>query len=78
MPALVVLTAAVAAQLLLLRLERTPASLVATGATLLAVALGLWQIKLMPYALWLSAVPIGVLVGRLQGDPRTMPLALRD
>lgn len=77
LPALVVLVAAVAAQLALLRLERSPACLVATAATLLAVVLGLWQIKLMPYALWLSAVPIGVLVGRLQADPRTMPHALR-
>lgn len=77
LPALIVLVAGAAAQLALLRLERTPAALVATGATLLAMILGLWQIKLTPYALWLGAVPIGVLVARLQADPRTMPLALR-
>jgi hypothetical protein len=76
-PALVVLAAGVAAQFALLHLQRTPAALLATAATLLAVVLGLWQIKLAPYALWLCVVPIGVLVGRLQADPRTMPLALR-
>jgi len=76
-PAFVVLIAGVAAQLALLHIERTPAALVATATTLLATLLGLWQIKLMPYALWLAAVPIGVLVARLQANPLTTAHALR-
>ena len=76
-PTLIVLIAGLAAQLALLHLERSPAMLFATTATVLAVLLGSWQIKLTPYAAWLCVVPIGVLTARLRADPRTMPLALR-
>lgn len=76
-PTLVVLIAGLAAQLTLLYLERSPAMLFAAAATLLAVVLGCWQIKLTPYAAWMCVVPIGVLTARLRADPRTMPLALR-
>lgn len=76
-PTVIVLLAGLAAQLALLVLVRTPATMIATATTLLAVLLGFWQIKLTPYAAWLCAVPIGVLTARLRADPRTLPLALR-
>ena len=76
-PALVVMIAGTAAQAALLYRDRSQAALLAMLATSLAVILGLWQIKLMPYALWLCVLPIGVLVAELRADPQTMAHALR-
>jgi len=77
LPAFVVLAAGLAAQLLLLHRTRTVSVAFAAAATVLAVMLGLWQIKLMPYALWLCIMPIATLASELRADPRTTSHALR-
>lgn len=52
-----------------------PALLLATLA--LAVALGLWQIKLIPYATFLAVVPTAVVIAKLQPPAGLSPVAWR-
>lgn len=77
LPQLVVIAAGVIAHLMLARSARTTTTMFGCAGTLLAVLLGLWQIKLMPYAVWLSIMPIAVLTAQALRDPQRRTLALR-
>ena len=44
---------------------------------MLAAVLGCWQIKLMPYACWLAAVPLAVLAAGLRGTASLSPAVVR-
>jgi hypothetical protein len=65
----VFICAAVMAQLALWRRQRDTASGLMAAVVALAAVLGCWQIKLLPYACWLAAVPIGVWAAGLRGTP---------
>ncbi len=65
------------AHLVLAYRERTLAVGLGAAGTLLAAMLGLWQIKLMPYAAWLAVMPMAVLAAKLRAEPRTTSYALR-
>lgn len=74
---IIFLAAGVAAHLVLVYRERTIAVGLGAVGTLLATLLGLWQIKLMPYAAWLAVMPMAVLAAKLRASPQTTSYALR-
>jgi hypothetical protein len=79
-PALAAVTfvfAGAAAQVALWRQKRNVSSALATTFVVLAVALGCWQIKLLPYASWLAAVPLGIWATGLRGTASVSPLLVR-
>lgn len=76
-PQLVMIAAGVAAHIALAYRDRSLSGILAASATLLAAALGLWQIKLMPYAIWLCVMPVAILLARLALAAATRSLALR-
>jgi hypothetical protein len=55
------------AQILLWNAERNVGMGLAAAFVLLASALGCWQLRLLPYAGWLAAVPLAVWAARLPG-----------
>jgi hypothetical protein len=57
--------AGAAAQVALWRRQPHAATSLATAIVVLGVALGFWQIKLMPYASWLAALPLALYVAQL-------------
>lgn len=61
------LCAGVAAQVALMRKRPDVGTGLATAFTMLAACLGLWQLKLLPYACWLAALPIAVWAAGLKG-----------
>jgi hypothetical protein len=63
----VFLFAGAGAQIALWRRRCDAASTLATGIVLLAVALGCWQMKLVPYATWLTLLPLAVFCAGLAG-----------
>src|SRR5262249_7816162 len=65
--AVVFIFAGVAAQLVLWR--RQPDADISPAAVImvLAIALGCWQLRLLPYAAWLAALPLSVWAARLPG-----------
>ena len=69
--------AGVVAQLALWRRQRDTRSGLAAAFVMLAAALGCWQIKLMPYACWLAAVPLAVWAAGLRGTASLSPAVVR-
>ena len=65
--AMIFVLAGAAAQLELWRRRRDTSTGLAATFVLLAAALGFWQIKLLPYASWLAALPIAVWAAGLRG-----------
>jgi hypothetical protein len=55
------------AQIVLWNTERNVGMGLAAAFVVLASALGCWQLKLLPYAGWLAAVPLAVWAARLPG-----------
>ena len=55
------------AQIVLWNTERNVGMGLAAGFVLLASALGCWQLRLLPYAGWLAAVPLAIWATRLPG-----------
>src|SRR5581483_9934580 len=66
--AMLFVLAGAAAQVALWRRRRDMATGLMAAFVVLAAALGFWQIKLLPYASWLAAVPLGIWAS---GLPRT-------
>jgi len=67
----------VAAQVTLWRRRRDASTGLAAAFVALAVGLGCWQIKLLPYASWLAAVPLGIWAAGLRGTGPISPLLAR-
>ena len=59
--------AGVVAQIVLWNTKRNAGMGLAAAFTLLASALGCWQLRLLPYAAWLAAVPLATWAARLPG-----------
>src|SRR5581483_6249792 len=60
--------AGTAAQITLWRRQRDAGNALGAAFVTLAAVLGCWQIKLLPYACWLAAVPIAVWAAGLPGS----------
>jgi hypothetical protein len=71
------LVAGAAAQIALWRKTRDTQSRLFAAFVVLASVLGCWQIKLMPYAAWLAALPLAVWAARLGGTASLSPLVVR-
>jgi hypothetical protein len=71
------LLAGAAAQVALWRRRPDTGSGLAAAFVVLAAALGCWQIKLMPYACWLAAVPLAVWAAGLRGTATLSPAVVR-
>lgn len=71
------LGAGAAAQVALWVKQPDTSRALATAFVVLAVALGLWQVKLLPYAFWLAAVPIAVWSAGLGGTGSLSPAVVR-
>ncbi len=69
--------AGVVAQFALWRRQRDTRNGLAAAFVMLAAALGCWQIKLMPYACWLAAVPLAVWAAGLRGTTSLSPAVMR-
>jgi len=69
--------AGVAAQVALWRRRRDTSTGLAAAFVVLAAGLGFWQIKLLPYASWLAAVPLGIWAAGLRGTGPISPLLAR-
>ena len=69
--------AGAAAQIALWLQRRDMRSGLAAAFVVLAVLLGCWQIKLMPYASWLAAVPLAVWAAGLRGSATPSPSVVR-
>jgi Dolichyl-phosphate-mannose-protein mannosyltransferase len=65
------------AQIALWHRQRDTRSGLAAAIVVLAVVLGCWQIKLMPYACWLAAVPLAVWAAGLRGTASLSPAVVR-
>jgi hypothetical protein len=61
--------AGVAAQYVLWRRQPDAGMGVAAAFTALAACLGCWQLRFLPYAAWLAAVPLAVWAAKLPGTP---------
>lgn len=61
------MVAGLVAQVMIWRAERDAPSALGLAMVALAALLGCWQIKLMPYAMWLVVVPLAVACARLEG-----------
>jgi hypothetical protein len=71
------LLAGAAAQIALWRRQPDAHSALAAAFVVLAAVLGCWQIKLMPYACWLAAVPLAVWAAGLSGTATLSPAVVR-
>jgi hypothetical protein len=71
------LSAGAAAQIALWRRHRDAQSGLYAVFVVLAALLGGWQIKLMPYAVWLAALPLAVWAARLNGTSSLSPMVVR-
>ena len=71
------LIAGTAAQVALWRRHRDVQSGLYAAFVVLAAVLGGWQIKLMPYAVWLAALPLAVWAARLRGTASLSPTVIR-
>ena len=60
--------AGTAAQIVLWNARRNVGMGLAAAFALLATALGCWQLRLLPYAGWLAAVPLAIWAARLPGS----------
>jgi hypothetical protein len=69
--------AGAAAQVALWRRKRDASTALAAAFVILAALLGCWQIKLLPYASWLAAVPLGIWAAGLHGTASISPLLAR-
>jgi hypothetical protein len=68
-------TAGAAAQLALFRDRKDTMTGFSTGIVMLAVALGCWQVRLMPYASWLVVSPLAIWCAHLRGKASFSPAA---
>ena len=57
---------------------RPPVQGLAAAFVVLAAVLGCWQIKLMPYACWLAAVPLAVWAAGRRGTATLSPAVTRS
>ena len=71
------LLAGAAAQIALWRRQPDTRTALAAAFVVLAAVLGCWQIKLMPYACWLAAVPLAVWAAGLSGTATLSPTVVR-
>ena len=69
--------AGAAAQVALWRRQPDTRTGLAAAIVVLAAVLGCWQIKLMPYACWLAAVPLAVWAAGLRGTAALSPAVVR-
>ena len=69
--------AGVMAQAALWRERRDPSDRLAAIVVAVAFPLALWQLKFLPYACWLAAVPIAVWAARLNGRASLSPSIIR-
>ena len=69
--------AGAAAQIALWRRQPDTRTGLAAAFVVLAAVLGCWQIKLMPYACWLAAVPLAVWAAGLRGTATLSPAVVR-
>ncbi len=69
--------AGAAAQIALWRQRPDARTALAAAFVALAAVLGCWQIKLMPYAAWLAAVPLAVWAAGLGGTASLSPAVMR-
>lgn len=69
--------AGAAAQVVLWRRQRCASTALAAAFVVLAALLGCWQVKLLPYASWLAALPLGIWAAGLRGTGSISPLLAR-
>jgi hypothetical protein len=69
--------AGVAAQLALWRKQPNASTGLSAAFVILAAALGFWQLKLLPYACWLSAMPLAIWAAQLTGTATLSPAIVR-
>jgi hypothetical protein len=74
---IVFVLAGAAAQIALWRRQPNASIGLAAVFVALAAVLGCWQIKLMPYACWLAALPLAVWAAGLRGTASLSPAAVR-